>query len=100
MQFMKRPPFKILPSRGGTYRRDGKFIVGGRLSFCWENLVLAIASGIKGVHEIRRENGKWYQIELTIEEAEQALDPKGDFFGRRRVERARRFRSSRQKGAS
>lgn len=92
---MKRPPFKILPSVRGTYRRDGKFVVGGRLSWAWENLVVAIASGIDGDHEIRRNNGPWYRIEMTVEEAEAALDPEGTFFGRRRVARARKFRARR-----
>lgn len=89
---MIRPPFKILPSVGGNYRRGGKLIVSGRLSFCWENLVQAIASGVPGPHEIRRKKGPWYLIDLTVEEAEQALDPNDDVFGRRRVNRARRFR--------
>ena len=93
---MKRPPFKILASVGGSYRRDGKFICGGRLSFCWENLVHAVASGNEGVHEIRRKDGPWYRIEMSIEEAEQALNPRDDFFGRRRVNRARALRNSRE----
>lgn len=92
---MKRPPFRILPSVGGQYRRDGKLVVGGRLSFAWENLVMAIACGLEGVHEIRRERGPWYRIEMTVEEAEQTLDSSGDFFGRRRVARARAFRARR-----
>lgn len=89
----KRPPFKILPSVGGVYRRDGKFIVGGRLSFAWETLVMAIASGVEGTHEIRRNNGPWYEITMTVEEAEAALNPRGNFFGERRVARARAFRN-------
>lgn len=89
---MKRPPFKILPSVAGSYRRDGKWVCGGRLSFCWENLVQAIASGVGTTHEIRRKDGPWYRIEMTVNEAEQALNPNHDFFGARRVARARRFR--------
>lgn len=89
---MKRPPFKIVGNVNGTYRRDGKFVVGGRLTWAWENLVTAIACGLEGTHEIRRDDGPWYTITLTVEEAEQALDPHGDFFGARRVARARRFR--------
>lgn len=90
---MRRPPFKILGNVGGVYRRDGNFIVGGRLTFCWENLVMSIASGIDGPHEIRRNNGPWYEISMTVEEAEQALDPENTFFGKRRIERARKFRA-------
>lgn len=93
---MKRPPFKLLPSIGGVYRRDGKFVCGGRLTFCWENLVQAIASGVGTTHEIRRKSGPWYVIDMTVDEAEQALNPHDDFFGRRRVARARRFRASHQ----
>ena len=90
---MKRPPFKIRGDISGVYRRDGKFITAGRLTWCWENLVMAIASGLTGPHEIRRgQNGPWYRIDLTVEEAEQTLDPNDDFFGKRRVARARKFR--------
>lgn len=93
---MLRPPFKILPSVSGQYRRDGKHVVGGRLSFVWENLVTAIACGIEGTHEIRRASGRWYKITMSVEEAEQALDPNDDFFGKRRVARARKFRAKRE----
>jgi putative component of toxin-antitoxin plasmid stabilization module len=95
----RRPPFKILPSRRGDYRRDGKWRTGGRLSFVWECLVMDAACGIEGVKEIRFNEGPWYRIELTVEEAEAALDPKGDSFGHRRVNRARQFRH-RSGGAS
>lgn len=92
MKSRTRPPFLILPSKGGVYRRNGRFVVGGRLSFCWETLVMAIACDVQGPHEIRREDGPWYPIEMTIEQAEQALNPNGNFFGERRVRRARNFR--------
>lgn len=90
---MKRPPFKILGSKSGSFRRNGKFVVGGRLSWAWENLVMSIACGFDAVHEIRRNNGPWYVIEMTVEEAEQTLNPCNDAFGRRRVARARAFRN-------
>lgn len=90
---MKRPPFKILPSTQSVYRRGGRFVTAGRTSFVWETLVMAAACNVPGPHEIRRGTGPWYRIDLTVAEAEAALDPKDDAFGRRRVERARRFRS-------
>lgn len=93
MKSLSRPPFQILPSKGGVYRRNGRFIVGGRLSFCWETLVMAIACGVEGPHEIRRERGPFYTIEMTVAEAEQALNPNGDYFGERRISRARNFRA-------
>lgn len=89
---MKRPPFKIEASTQGAYKRGGKFVTGGRTSWCWENLVMAIASGVEGPHMIRRGNGPWHLITMTVDEAEQALNPHNDFFGRRRVTRARRHR--------
>mgnify|MGYP000049963651 CR=1 FL=1 len=92
---MRKPPFKIVGYTHATYRRDGKFIVAGRTSFVWERLVMAIASGIGGVHEIRRREGPWHTITMSVEEAEAALNPKGDFFGQRRVARARAFRARR-----
>jgi hypothetical protein len=93
---MKRPPFKIVGSTHSTYRRDGRFITSGRTSWVWEQLVIAIASGVPGVHEIQRGDGPWHRIDMTVEEAEQALNPRNDFFGRRRVARARQFRNRKE----
>ena len=72
---MKRPPFKMLPSRGAALRRDGKHVVSGRASFVWETYLLNRASGVPGEYEIRRgENGSpWHRLDWSIEDGEEAL---------------------------
>lgn len=57
---------------------------------------MAIACNIDGSHEIRRDGGPWHEIAMSIPEAESALNPKNDHFGRARVKRARRFRENKE----
>lgn len=92
---MRRPPFKMLPSRRAVLRVDGKFVVGGRASFVWETYLMRRAAGVPGDHEIRLgQNGKWHRLTWSIEEADEALGSWG-IFGSRRQERARRTRAER-----
>lgn len=66
---MKRPPFKMLPSRQATLTCDGKHVVSGRASFVWENFLLRRISGVPGAYEISARNTKKHRLDWTPEEA-------------------------------
>jgi hypothetical protein len=89
---VKRPPFQLRPSRHATVRFtsvDGRVTHrGGRSTYVWAWYVLARrAAGIDGTYEIRlnegtratREARPWHLIDITQEEAEQALRDLGPF---------------------
>lgn len=72
---MKKPPFKMLPSRYAAARRPGGRPLSGRASYVWLYGVLVPAAlGAKGI-EIRRKqpDGPWHEITLTESEAYEQL---------------------------
>ncbi len=93
---MKRPPFKMLPSRNGAVlRRDGKFVKAGRASFVWETFLMSRAAGVPGVYEVRLNAGPWHRLTWTIEEAEERLAAESKMFGKNKIDRCRRTRDAR-----
>ena len=97
----RTPPFRMSSSRGATLKRDGKFLVGGRASFCWETFLQSRVAGVPGKYEIalavpQHRHTVWHTLEWTIEEAEYALAGWG-LFGPRRVARMRKMREGRER---
>lgn len=93
-----RMPFKMLPSRRASYRRDGKHIVSGRASFVWQNVLEARVAGIPGVHEVKADTGtRWHRIDLSIEEAEEAYLAWRTLHREAAISRLRRTRAARER---
>jgi hypothetical protein len=101
---MKRPPFKMVGSRGASLTRDGKHIVSGRASFVWEQFLLNRASGVPGEYKIRanhpnapRGERPWHRLDWTPEEAEEmilAWSP--PWSGPKKIARMHKLRAARQ----
>lgn len=96
---MKRPPFQMKASRRATLKRDGKFVVGGRASFCWETFLMSRIAGVPGCYEIRldRKDSPWHQLDWSMDEAEQFFRSVGGLASRTRPNAALITRANRQR---
>lgn len=95
---MKRPPFKMLPSRHAVARYvgpDGRKVVrSARASYVWQWYVLvAIASGATDSVEIREDRRTtWHRVDYTHDEAYALIVEHYNVGTRRMVESHRRRR--------
>jgi len=100
---VKRPPFKMLPSRQASLSCDGKFVCGGRASYVWETFLMRRIAGVPGDYVISARGTKKHRLDWTIEEAEAEMvndrqpNHMRKVFSERRLQRGRQTRAARER---